>query len=152
MERQSRESRIILLHDPGMKNFLPTRNGARLSSPWRNMSNIRHRRVGISGSLVLSSLGSGQGGEEKGEDARRRSFNDPQNFREEKIPPGACSQSLSSSCLFLFFSAENSRFLAGDDYNAIEHLATTEALTDGDEYNRRGEVYFATWRWRSHTF
>jgi len=60
------------------------------------MSNIRHRRVGISGSLVLSSHGSARGGgEEKGEDARRRSFNDPENFREEKIPPGACSQSLS---------------------------------------------------------
>jgi len=57
-----------------------------------------------------------------------------------------------SSCLFLFFSAENSRFLAGDDYNAVEHLATTEALTDGDEYNRRGEVYFATRRRRPHTF
>jgi len=36
-----------------------------------------------------------------------------------------------SSCPFLFFFAENSHFLAGDDYNAVEHLAFTEALTDG---------------------
>lgn len=107
-----------------------------------------HRRVGISGSLVLSSLRSGKVKERK----RKRctpTFPSPLTiqriFARRKFCQEHARRVLRPSPILSLLLAENSFFVRDDDYNAVEHFAVMDTLTDvDDEYNRRGEVYFAT--------